>query len=238
MIAELAPEVVYVAAAMANVEACEQRPREAWLVNVAGLRNVVQAASSVDAVLVVFSTDYIFDGMSGPYREDEPANPINEYGRQKVIGEQYVALHAERFLIVRTTGVYGRERHDKNFVASLVASLRSRREVRVPVDQVGSPTYAPNLAAIVVDLVRAGVRGVVNVAGPERASRVALAHEAAEVFGLDSHLVVPVSTRDLGQQAARPLEAGLLVDTLGRRTAVPLVGYHEGLRLMAAAERP
>ena len=238
LVAGLAPEVVYLPAAIANVDACEERPQEAWLTNVAGLCNVVQAANRVGAVLVFFSTDYIFDGTSGPYPEDDPARPIGEYGRQKVIGEQHVALHAREFLIVRTTVVYGWERRGKNFVTSLVATLARGNEVRVPVDQVGTPTYAPNLAEVVVGLVTAGVRGVVNVAGPDRVSRVALAHEAAAVFGLDPGLVVPTSTRDLGQRAARPLEAGLVVDKVRGLSTVPLVGYREGLRMMVAEKKP
>jgi dTDP-4-dehydrorhamnose reductase len=237
-VAELEPEVIYLAAAMANVESCEQRPQDAWRINVVGLRNVVEAANDVAATLVFFSTDYIFDGTSGPYREDDPARPINEYGRQKVIGEQHVALHAKKFLIVRTTVVYGWERHGKNFVTSLVSALRGGNEVRVPSDQIGTPTYAPNLAEVVVGLVRLGVRGVVNVAGPDRVSRATLAHEAADVFGLDPRLVVPVSTRDLAHLAARPLEAGLGVDKLRRLTSIPLAGYREGLRLMAAERQP
>jgi dTDP-4-dehydrorhamnose reductase len=238
LVGDLAPEVVYLPAAIANVDACEERPAEAWLTNVAGLRNVVQAVNGVGALVVFFSTDYIFDGTSGPYREDDPANPIGEYGRQKLIGEQHVALHAREFLIVRTTVVYGWEHRGKNFVTSLVAALSRGKQVRVPTDQVGTPTYAPNLAEVVVGLVTAGARGVVNVAGPERVSRVALAHEAAAVFGLDPGLVVPTSTRDLGQRAARPLEAGLVVDKVRALTTVPLVGHREGLRLMAAERKP
>jgi dTDP-4-dehydrorhamnose reductase len=238
LVADVAPGVVYLPAAIANVDACEERPQEAWLVNVAGLRNVVLAANQVGAVLVFFSTDYIFDGTAGPYREDDPARPIGEYGRQKVIGEQHVALHAREFLIVRTTVVYGWEHRGKNFVTSLVASLARGNEVRVPVDQVGTPTYAPNLAEVVVGLVTAGVRGVVNVAGPDRVSRVALAHEAAAVFGLDPGIVVPTCTRDLGQRAARPLEAGLVIDRVRGLVPVPLVGYREGLRTMAAERKP
>jgi dTDP-4-dehydrorhamnose reductase len=238
LVADLAPEVVYLPAAIANVDACEERPQEAWLTNVSGLCNVVQAANRVGAVLVFFSTDYIFDGTSGPYLEDDPARPIGEYGRQKVIGEQHVALHAREFLIVRTTVVYGWEHRGKNFVTSLLATIARGNEVRVPVDQVGTPTYAPNLAEVVVGLVATGVRGVVNVAGPDRVSRLALANEAAAVFGLDPGLVVPTSTRDLGQRAARPLEAGLVVDRVRGLSAVPLVGYHEGLRMMAAERKP
>jgi len=234
VVAEAAPAVVYLAAALASVDGCEAQPQEAWLTNVLGVHHVVQAANDAGVPLVFFSTDYIFDGTSGPYLEDHPAHPISEYGRQKVIGEQHVALHAGEFLIVRTTVVYGWEQRGKNFVTSLVAALAAGRRVRVPADQVGTPTYAPNLADVVVDLVASGVRGVVNVAGPDRVGRGALAQEVAAVFRVDPGLVVPAATRDLGQRAARPLDAGLRVDKVRGLTRVPLIGYREGLRLMAA----
>jgi dTDP-4-dehydrorhamnose reductase len=163
---------------------------------------------------------------------------VNEYGRQKLAAEQEVSRDARDSLIVRTTAVYGRERRGKNFVTALTSALRAGRSVRVPADQIGNPTYAPNLADVVVELANSGTRGVANVAGPDRISRHRLALEAAAVFGLDPGLIVATSTPELGQRAARPLDAGFVVDRTRALTTLPLVGYREGLRLMAAEERP
>jgi dTDP-4-dehydrorhamnose reductase len=226
------PGVVYLPASLTNVDRCELHPEEGYATNVLGVQNVVAAANEVGAKLVYFSSDYIFDGRAGPYREDAPANPICEYGRQKLIAEQYDALHAVGGLIVRTTVVYGWERQGKNFLYRLLTTLKDRQTLRVPIDQVGSPTYAPNLAQAVVELALSGASGVYHVAGPARASRFEFACEAARVLGLDSDLIAPVTTAELGQPAARPLEAGMIVEKAAAQLTTPLMGYPEGLRAM------
>ncbi len=232
LVERVAPAVVYLPAALTNVDYCELHPAQSYGTNVLGVANVVAAANAAGARLVYFSSDYVFDGRAGPYTEAAPANPINEYGRHKLLAEHHIGLHARDYLIVRTTGVFGWERQGKNFVYRLWQTLSAGQPVRVPVDQVANPTYAPNLAAVTVDLAGAGARGVYNVVGPERLSRYEFACAAAETFGLDPRLVQPVATSELGQAAARPLNAGLVVDKVQARTRVPLVGCRAGLQAM------
>jgi dTDP-4-dehydrorhamnose reductase len=237
LLAEERPSAVFLPASLTNVDYCEAHPAEGYEVNVAGVRNVVAAANAVGARLVYFSSDYVFDGRSGPYAEDAPANPLCEYGRQKLAAEHYVALHARSYLIIRTTVVYGWERQGKNFVQRLVASLSAGRTVAVPADQVGSPTYAPDLAAAALALARSDARGVAHVVGSERASRYEFACEAAGVFGLDPGLIRPVSTAELGQAAPRPLNAGMTVGREVERITGRLLDYRRGLEMMAAEAR-
>lgn len=236
LIAKVHPTVVYLPASLANVDHCELHPEEGYATNVLGVCKVVRAVNEVRAKLVYFSSDYIFDGKAGPYREDDPANPICEYGRQKLMAEHYIALHAHDYLIVRTTVVYGWERQGKNFVYRLLNTLRSGRVLRVPVDQIGNPTYAPNLAQTVVELVLSDARGVYHVVGPDRVNRYEFACEAAKVFGVDGSLIQAVPTSELGQPAPRPLNAGMVVEKAAARLTTPLMGYREGLRAMALEE--
>jgi dTDP-4-dehydrorhamnose reductase len=232
---EFQPAVTYLSAAMTNVDRCETNPGESWAVNVAGTGNVVKACSSCGSRLVFVSSDYIFDGLSGPYAEDFPARPISEYGRQKLAGEHIVATQSANWVIVRTTVVYGWEAQGKNFVQRLVASLKAGQRVRVPKDQVGSPTYAPNLADAMAELGESGTGGVFNIAGPELASRHDFAVFAAGVFGLDAGLIDPVETGALGQAAPRPLKAGMLVGKAQSVLRTRLMGYREALPIMATA---
>ncbi len=234
LIEMIRPEVIYVPASLTNVDYCELHPEEAYAANVVGVRNVVAATNEVGARLVFFSSDYVFDGKSGSYREDDLPAPICEYGRQKVLAEQHVSLQARDYLIVRTAVVYGWERQGKNFVYRLTDALRCGRTIQAPIDQVGSPTYAPNLARAVVELALSDASGVYHVAGPEQVNRYDFARVAAEVFGLDSRLIQPVATSELGQAAARPLNAGLAVEKAAERLTVELSGYRDGLRAMAA----
>lgn len=234
LIAKVRPAVVYLPAALSNVDYCELHPKEVYQTNVVGVRNVVQCVNDVEAKLVYFSSDYIFDGQAGPYGEDDPANPICEYGRQKLIAEHYVALHAREYLIVRTTVVYGWERQGKNFIYRLLNTLKAGRILRVPVDQIGNPTYAPNLAQAVVELALSDANGVYHVVGPERVNRYEFACEAADIFGLDGSLIQAVATSELGQAAPRPLNAGMVVEKAVAKLTVPLVSYRNGLRAMAS----
>jgi dTDP-4-dehydrorhamnose reductase len=227
----LRPRVIYLPAALTNVDACEQDPQASYRVNVTGVRYVIQAINRIGARLVYFSSDYIFDGLAGPYSEDDTPNPVNRYGLQKLIAEHLVASQAEDYLILRTTVVYGWEPRGKNFVVRLLQSLREGRPVRVPIDQVGTPTYAPALAAAAIDLAESESRKLINVVGEGRIDRHGFAVCAAQVFGLDERLIIPVATSALGQAAVRPLSLGLTLDRL-RNLGLPAPDYHSGLEQM------
>jgi dTDP-4-dehydrorhamnose reductase len=226
------PVYVMAPAACTHVDRCEREPGETYQVNVLGIGHLVDAANAVGATVVHFSSDYIFDGMDGPYDESAPPNPCSQYGLQKLIAEHLILQRAREALIVRTTVVYGPEPQGRNFVCRLLRALRMGREVAVPVDQIGTPTYAPTLADAAFDLLAAGVRGVINVAGRQLVARDEFARETANVFGEDPALVRPVPTSELGQPAPRPLHAGLRAEIAERSLGWELPGYTEGLRRM------
>jgi dTDP-4-dehydrorhamnose reductase len=226
------PGVVHLAAAVGSADLCEVDTAAAAAVNVEGVRNVARAAGSAGAHLVFFSSDYVFDGTAGPYSEDDPVAPICRYGELKVEAEQIV-LDAGG-LVVRTTVVYGWEEQGKNFVCRLLRTLAAGELLDAPVDQLGSPTYAPNLAEVTLELAARGERGVLHVVGPHRIDRYGFACAAARAFGLDESLIVPVETRMLEQIAPRPLGAGMRPDRAQALLQTRLIGYREGLALMAA----
>lgn len=230
------PEITYLAAAASNVDQCELHPRQTYEVNVLGTLAIVQAVNEAGGKLVFFSSDYVFPGNEGPYREGDPPNPICEYGRQKLIGEHLVALHAKDFIIVRTTVVFGWESQGKNFVQRFVDALDAGNRIRVPTDQIGSPTYAPNLATAVVELASQDATGLFHICGPKLASRYEFSKAVAKMFDLDVDLIEPVPTALLNQVAARPLSAGMRVDKAQKVLQTRLVDYSEGLELMLRAD--
>jgi dTDP-4-dehydrorhamnose reductase len=229
------PEYILAPAAATHVDRCERAAEATYRVNVIGTRNLADAANEVGATLVHFSSDYVFDGLAGPYDEYALPSPLSTYGFQKLIAEHVVMQCCREALIVRTTVVYGPELQGKNFIYRLLAALRRGEQVTVPKDQLGTPTYAPTLADAVLDLLACETRGVVNVAGREIVARDEFARHAARVFGEDPGLVRSVATADLGQIAARPLRAGLRTELTERRLGRDLLGYTEGLRRMAAS---
>jgi dTDP-4-dehydrorhamnose reductase len=237
LLTQVRPAVVYLPASLTNVDYCELHPEESYAINVLGACHVARCTRAIGAKLVYFSSDYVFDGKAGPYREDDPANPLCAYGRQKVMAEHYIATNVPDYLIVRTTVVYGWEQQGKNFVCRLADTLKAGRVLRVPTDQIGSPVYAPNLAQAVVELALADAQGIYHVAGPQRVSRYEFACEAARVFRLEESLIQGVVTSELGQPAPRPLDAGMVVEKAAAELAVPLMDYRRGLQAMASEGR-
>lgn len=227
------PDIIIVAAAAAFVERCEREPGPTRALNVDAVRTVTEAAPR--ALIVVFSSEYVFGGTAGPYGEDDPVSPINEYGRQKVALEA-IARERPAHLICRTSGVYGWSRARTSFVAQLVDRLRAGERFRVPSDQVITPTPAPDLARAVVGLVERGARGTFHVAGPEVLARPEFAYRAARTFELDVDLLDPVPTSELGLAAPRPRAAGLRTDKLRAVLGHALATAEVGLGAMRAAE--
>lgn len=209
-------DAIYCIAGMTNVEECEGNHELAHLTNCRGPEMLAQVASDRKIPFVYFSTEYIFDGNDGPYIENSRANPLSVYGTSKWEGELAVTAACTHALILRTTVVYGQDCGQKNYVYSLIRSLAADKTMRVPEDQLSTPTYNRDLAKATVELARSGARGIFHVCGPERMGRLDFARTVAEYLGLDSNLLVGLPTSALGQKAARPLSAGLSIDKLGR----------------------
>ncbi|MEK7850587.1 MAG: sugar nucleotide-binding protein, partial [Deltaproteobacteria bacterium] len=178
--------------------------------------------------MVYISTDYVFDGENGPYREDDAPNPLGYYAWTKLEGEGITAFTPHN-LIIRTTGVYSADPDSLNFVMQVIKRLGAGESMRVPSDQYGNPTLADNLAEGIMALLTLVKTGIYNVAGSDFMDRYSFALLIADVFGLDKTLVSPIDTRSLGQKAKRPLRAGLVVEKIEKETGVKMVGAREGL---------
>lgn len=229
------PEVVVVAGAEASVERCEREPGRTRTINVEAAQAIAGSAARVGARLVVFSSEYVFDGSRGRYVEDDPVAPLNEYGRQKVALET-VARSVPRHLVCRTSGAFGWEDARKNFVCQLVDTLRAGRPFRVPLDQLITPTYAPHLAAAIVRLVELETNGTVHIVGPRILSRTGFAGLVCRAFGLEERLILPRRTAELGLIAQRPHSAGLADDKLVALLGRPLPPLEDALREMRDVE--
>ncbi len=210
VIASVQPDVVLLPAANPNVDGCELEPTKSARINADGPANVAAACSEAGCRLVFFSSDYVFDGKHGPYRETDAPNPLQAYGRQKLLAERMIRdIMPHLALILRITVVFGWERQGKNFVARLISTLSRGEQLTVPNDQMGSPTLVDDLVAGTWDLVERNTFGLLHLAGSERSLRATFAIRVAQRFGLDARLVVPVETAALAQPAARPLNAGM-----------------------------
>lgn len=227
LISRLKPDVIVHTAALTNVDYCEDYRSEAYGINVRGTGNVVDAAREAGCRVVYISTDFVFDGLNGPYGEDDATNPVNYYGRTKLEGETLVSGIGH--VIARTTVVYGWKSGSKNFLMQVFGKLSANEEMNVAVDQYGSPTLADNMATAVVELIKEKKNGIYNIAGVDVMNRHEFALKIAKIFDLDQGLLTPVETGSLRQRAVRPMKAGLRVEKAARELKTRLLGVEEGL---------
>ncbi len=202
-IVEFRPDVVIHAAAMTDVDACERNPDKAFLINAQGTRHVAEGASQAGAIMVYVSTDYVFDGNKGrPYIETDPADPINVYGRSKLAGEAIMQKLADRWLMVRTSWVYGEGR--KNFVTNLLGWVKTESALRLVKDGVGSPTYTLDIAHAISWLVDRGrINHIFHASGEGFCNWVEYGQEILRIAGIEKE-IVPIRFEDLKLPAKRP----------------------------------
>jgi dTDP-4-dehydrorhamnose reductase len=239
------PWVVVNAAALTNVDRAEREPELARAVNEIAPGAIAEASAHVGAILVHYSTDYVFDGdRTTPYDEYAAPHPISVYGTTKLAGERNVAAAQVRHLIIRTSWVYSAT--GPGFVATLLRDLPAKRELRIVADQVGSPTWSRSLALATVEILRsilrdrAGAlrpddRGVFHLAGSGEASRVAIAEAVLEFLGIrTNYRIVPIAAAEFGATAPRPRYSALSNERAATSFGVRLQPWRAELRRMLA----
>jgi dTDP-4-dehydrorhamnose reductase len=215
LVAERRPEVVFYPAGFTWVDGCEREPSRSDAANRDQPLNLARAAAEAGGRFVSFSTDYVFDGRTGPDSEESAPNPLSAYGRSKLDAERRLEEElGDRALTIRTAWVFGPERQGKNFAYQLVRALNAGKPMTLPGDQVSSPSYGPDVALAAVRLAEMEVSGLIHVAGPETMPRPEFARGIVEGFGLDPSPLVAKPTAELGQGAPRPLRGGLLTPRL------------------------
>ncbi len=179
------------------------------------------------------STDYVFDGREGPYTEADEPNPLSVYGQTKWEAEKIVGRMLPHAVIARTMVLFGHGVGVRpNFVTWLVQALQSGQPVRIVNDQWGSPTWAGDLAGMLLALLDADASGVFHTAGPEWLHRHAFALKIADVFGLDVSLIQEIDSGALGQAANRPLRSGLCIDKLRAQTGYTPLSLDAALKIL------
>jgi dTDP-4-dehydrorhamnose reductase len=241
----LKPDVIVNAAAYTAVDDAEREEALATTVNGAAAGVLAQEAARAGALLVHYSTDYVFDGRKdGPYTEDDPPCPVNAYGRSKLAGEDAIRQAGGAWLVLRTSWVYGVR--GRNFLRTMLALMRDRDELRIVSDQIGAPTWATEIAQATAAVIESAAHeraegrfssGLFHLTASGETSWHGFA--AAILNGATRHALltrpgprlVPITTEEYPRPAARPKNSRLAGERLRLRFGVRLPAWEEALSL-------
>ncbi len=239
-LAELDPAIVINSAAYNQVDLAENEPLAAYLANALAVRNLAKACRQVDARLVHFSTDYVFDGATDrPYVEEDPTHPLGAYAVSKLAGELYAQAYLDQPLIIRTSGVFGPgglKTARGNFIELMLRLAAGQQPIRVVEDHIASPTYAPALAERTADMVERRQTGLFHVGGGTPISWFEYARLIFKTAGLEPELR-PTSDREYRTAARRPRYSALSNAKMERSGIQPMPPFEQAIAAYMKARK-
>ena len=222
------PDIVINSAAYTDVDGCEENQELAYSVNGEGVRNLAIGCSEAKCPLVHISTDYVFDGSArDPIGEDGEIGPISVYGKSKLKGEEAILEILDEFFIIRTAWLYGI--NGKNFPKTMMELAKSHPEITVVYDEVGTPTYTPDLARAISELIETNYYGIYHLTNSGSCSWCEFARYIFEVAGVDVK-VVPVTASEFARPAPRPSYSVLENRKWVENGFEPLRSYKEAIK--------
>jgi len=228
---EFSPDIILHFSAMTNVDQCEMNPEESHLINSSSVKWMLETFTGY---FLFISTDYVFNGMNGPYSESDKTNPINVYGQSKLEAENIINSKSENSLILRTNVLFDYNDTSKaSFVNWVVNSLQNSTPISVVNDQYNNPIWTHHLADIIFYLIKEKITGLLHTGSMEYINRYEFALKIANKFKLDKSLIKPIQTHELNQIAPRPLKGGLKTDNLKNKYNIPVPTLESALDLIS-----
>ena len=208
------PQVVINTAAMTNVDLCEDEKKACDALNVDAVKYLADACANIDAHLIQISTDFIFDGENGPYKEEDKPNPLSYYGLSKLKSEQLLQAHSVKWTVLRTIIVFGvGENLSKgNIVLWAKGALAKGDPLNIIDDQFRAPTLAEDLADICILAAKKKALGIFNASGKDIMSIYEIVERIAKHYGYSTDNLNKISTATLKQKAGRPPRTGFILD--------------------------
>jgi dTDP-4-dehydrorhamnose reductase len=224
------PDIIINAAAYTNVDKSEEERRLCWDTNVKSIENVLEVCESFSPVFVQISSDYIFDGNSGPYQEIDEPKPLGYYGFCKLAAEKILRASGLEYLIIRTAILYGTgEKIRLNYVTWVINELINSKKIRIVNDQFSNPTFVGDLSEAMYRLLDRESYGIYHVSGRESCSRYEFALKIAKIFQLNSDLIQEVTSEQLNQKAPRPMNSSFVLYKLSNTIEWLPSNIEEGL---------
>jgi len=229
------PDVIIHCAAMTNVDLCEDKVQEAYDINGNATGYLAKAAEENDAKIIYVSTDFVFDGKNGNYKEEDSVNPLGIYAKSKYEGEVQLQKYSSNWAVARVSVLYGW--HERmNFTSWVVDELRKGNQINIVTDQINSPTYADNAAEAMFEIARQDANGIYHTAGNDLISRYDFTRLVAECFDLDESLINPITSDNFIQKAPRPRDSSLNVSKIENELGFKMETCKESLMRMAKDE--
>ena len=226
-ILKVKPDVVVHCAAYTAVDKAEEEKEKCYAVNVDGTRNIAEVCKKIDAKMVYISTDYVFDGEGNePQPEDKPTNPVNFYGYTKEQGENIVRKILDKYFIIRTSWLYGK--NGGNFVKTMLRLAEVENEINVVSDQIGAPTYTKDLAVMICDMLQTTNYGIYHGVSEGYCSWYEFAVAIFEMAGIQVR-VNPIASTEYPTRAKRPLNSRLAKHNTDRNGFTRLPFWKEAL---------
>lgn len=228
------PDCVIHTAAMTHVDQCEEDPILCQKLNVELVKNLIDLCEAAATHLIHLSTDFIFDGQDGPYKEDDQPNPLSLYGQSKLDSEALIRQSNCPWTIIRTILVYGivDDMSRSNIVLWAKGALEKGQEIRVVQDQWRMPTLAEDLAAACLAAAKRKITGVFHVSGSELMAITEIVQQIAKFWNLDQNLITPINSDTLNQKAKRPRRTGFHLEKAYSQLGYRPTSFWEGLELI------
>jgi dTDP-4-dehydrorhamnose reductase len=229
------PDVVIHTAAMTQVDDCEAQQAECWLQNVEATRYLAKACELHNIFLLHLSTDFIFDGKEGPYKEDAQPNPLSYYGNSKWEAEKIVQQLATPWAIARTVLVFGisETASRSNIILWVKKSLEEGKNIKVVDDQWRTPTLAEDLAMGCWLIANQKATGIFNISGKEMLTPYDMAIATADFFKLDKSFITRTDASGFSQPAVRPPKTGFVIDKAREVLGYEPHSFMEGIEILA-----
>ena len=208
---ETEPDVVIHLGAMTGVDLCETQQDNALKINSQATEILAKECAKINSFMVYVSTDYVFDGNSGLYEENDATNPLGFYGKSKLLGEKSVQNFSSDWCIARTSTPFGLHPTKKSFPIWVIENLQKQKQIDVLTDQFTSPTYVPSLSRMLIEISERHLTGIIHVAGASKISRYEMARLISDELGLDGKLLKEISINDIKWEAQRPKDSSLNV---------------------------
>ncbi len=225
------PTHIIHAGTISKPDDCENNKPLADKINIDGTKILLTAAEKIKAQFLLVSTDFVFDGIKGIYKEDDERKAVNYYGQTKIIAEDLVMQYPFNWSIVRTVLVYGKPLTGRNNIITLVKEkLLKGEEYNVFSDQVRTPTYVEDLANAIVLLIENNAKGIYHISGETVVTPYQMAIATAEFLNLNTSLIKEVTAQTFTQPALRPAKTGFDINKAKRDLGFMPVSFEEGLR--------